>query len=303
MTKKYKDKEWLERKYIEEKLTIYQMGDLAGCSGVTVLRWMEKYDIKRRSKSEAARLALGSKEHRKKRSELAKKMWRDGTWGTPEWSRKQSEASKRAWKNGAYSGENHPRWSNDAEIVKCDTCGEIMRRRPHRLGWDHYFCSQECRLDFMKRDSKKIDCSWCGQSLYRIKKRIDRNKLGHFCSKECHGAWTSENRRGENAAHWRGGISNKPYPFEFNEAYKERIRERDGRACVLCGITEAENKRKLSVHHTTYDKSDLDPGTKVSLCSSCHAKTNGKRKFWQAVFTEYWGRQPKQDWQREQVIL
>ena len=89
---------------------------------------------------------------------------------------------------------------------------------------------------------------------------------------------------GEKNPMWKGGISFDPYPINFTERLKERIRERDGRICQLCGKTEHENGRKLDIHHIDYNKDNLEEHNLISLCKSCHVKTNGNRDYWQKIF-------------------
>lgn len=89
---------------------------------------------------------------------------------------------------------------------------------------------------------------------------------------------------GEEAPNWRGGISFEPYCPKFNNAFKESIREKFGRVCFLCPTTEEENGRKLSVHHTNYNKDCLCDDSDcefVPLCDSCHSKTNFNREYWE----------------------
>lgn len=93
----------------------------------------------------------------------------------------------------------------------------------------------------------------------------------------------SEARKGEKNANWRGGIAFLPYCPKFNRELKEQVRERDNRICQLCGIKE--NGTKLRVHHVHYDKPNCDPDL-ISLCHSCHAKTNGNRDFYEDMFME-----------------
>lgn len=80
---------------------------------------------------------------------------------------------------------------------------------------------------------------------------------------------------------WKGGISFEPYCSEFNDALKEKIRDRDNRNCQLCGIEE--NGEKLSVHHIHYDKENCNPDM-ISLCRSCHAKTHVNRAYYEKLF-------------------
>ncbi|MCK9371411.1 HNH endonuclease [Candidatus Dojkabacteria bacterium] len=72
--------------------------------------------------------------------------------------------------------------------------------------------------------------------------------------------------------------------LEFNEKLKEIIRDRDGRKCRICGNSELENGKKLDCHHINYDKEDNNPKNLISLCHSCHTKTNHNRKKWTKYF-------------------
>lgn len=89
---------------------------------------------------------------------------------------------------------------------------------------------------------------------------------------------------GSNNPRWLGGISSEPYDFGFNEELKEKIRERDGRKCRVCG--EPEGDRKLDVHHIDYDKKHSVEDNLISLCSGCHILTTvGDRDYWTLYLT------------------
>jgi hypothetical protein len=87
-------------------------------------------------------------------------------------------------------------------------------------------------------------------------------------------------RSGENHWNWQDGKSFEPYGIEFNDELKERIRKRDGYTCQECGKTQKELDRKLDVHHIDYDKQNNNEDNLISLCSSCHMKTNYNREDW-----------------------
>ena len=99
------------------------------------------------------------------------------------------------------------------------------------------------------------------------------------------------------------GNEDKEYPIGWCNTLKERIRDREGRRCALCGKTKAENGRKLDVHHIDEDKHNLAPENLVALCASCHGKTRWQQDFYYEVFTKYRGRVPKQDWQHRAVVM
>lgn len=60
MIKKYQDKEWLEKKHSEEKLSPGQIAKLCGVHQVTIWRWLITFNIPRRSVSEGRHLSKGN---------------------------------------------------------------------------------------------------------------------------------------------------------------------------------------------------------------------------------------------------
>ena len=95
-----------------------------------------------------------------------------------------------------------------------------------------------------------------------------------FCS------WKCVNRYLDNNPNWRGGKSFEPYPLGWNKTYKEQIRYRDKYKCQICSKPEIENNRKLEVHHKDYNKKNIKLDNLITLCKSCHSKTNFNREYW-----------------------
>lgn len=93
---------------------------------------------------------------------------------------------------------------------------------------------------------------------------------------------------GANSATWQGGLSKFPYSLDWEESIKEAVRKRDGYCCQLCLISEnslqGNYHEKLDVHHIDYDKTNCDIDNLITLCKSCHPKTNFNRKGWLSVF-------------------
>lgn len=93
----------------------------------------------------------------------------------------------------------------------------------------------------------------------------------------------SESRKGkycgENSPHWQNGKSFEIYPQEFKQI-KKLILERDNHECQNPYCKHLS--KILNVHHIDYDKKNSSPKNLVTLCNSCHTKTNGKnnRKYW-----------------------
>jgi len=91
---------------------------------------------------------------------------------------------------------------------------------------------------------------------------------------------------GKDHPNWQGGISFEPYSPEFNEEFKEEIRERDGRKCWFpgCGIPEAECLTKIPVHHIDYIKKNTYPENAICLCNKHNIQVNSNRKYWKRYF-------------------
>lgn len=87
-------------------------------------------------------------------------------------------------------------------------------------------------------------------------------------------------QKGEKSPSWKGGTSFLPYCFKFNFSLKERVRNRHGRSCVLCGISEMFYGRRLDVHHIDGNKMQGCDGAHwslVPLCNQCHGTLNGEK--------------------------
>jgi hypothetical protein len=89
---------------------------------------------------------------------------------------------------------------------------------------------------------------------------------------------------GEKSNFWKGGISNFPYSIDWTRSLKMSIRERDHFSCRLCGRQQGQETRLFSVHHIDYNKLNCNPDNLITLCHSCHAKTNNRRIYWIKYF-------------------
>jgi len=81
-----------------------------------------------------------------------------------------------------------------------------------------------------------------------------------------------------NNPNWRGGKSFEEYSLDWTETLKRAIRERDNYICQIC------SKYGDDVHHKDYDKKNCNPDNLITLCDSCHSKTNYNREYWILFF-------------------
>lgn len=93
----------------------------------------------------------------------------------------------------------------------------------------------------------------------------------------------SESLRLNKHPNWQDGRSFEPYPLGWTKTYKEQIRFRDKYTCQICGCSETECRRKLDIHHINYDKKNITPKNLISLCRSCHMKTNYNKQYWKKI--------------------
>ena len=81
------------------------------------------------------------------------------------------------------------------------------------------------------------------------------------------------------------GKSFEDISIEFNKELKQYILERDNYTCQYpeCKI---ENPKRLHAHHIDYNKKNNNSENILTLCNSCHTKTNNKNK--RIYFTEFY---------------
>lgn len=127
---------------------------------------------------------------------------------------------------------------------------------------------------------------WKGKKLpQEMKDKIAKKSLfqkGHKHSKEVLEKLKKYTR--ERNSNWRGGSSFEPYGLEFNKTLKEIVRSRDNDRCQVCQKPQEEETRRLSIHHIDYNKKNCKLSNLVSLCGSCHMKTNYQRDYWIEYF-------------------
>lgn len=85
-------------------------------------------------------------------------------------------------------------------------------------------------------------------------------------------------RLGDKHPCWLGGVSKEPYAFDFNVTLKEKIKKRDKDTCQIC------LKKGDRIHHIDYNKLNSLERNLVTLCASCHSKTNYNRESWFKYF-------------------
>jgi len=167
------------------------------------------------------------------------------------------------------------------DAAYCSSCakkGSNSNRYNEGISLKKYFCACGQEISYQTAVYGKGSCKKCGYIVLRnqhkkrsseCREKMRQAKLGKF---------------GKLANNWIDGSSFEPYPLGWTKTFKEQIRKRDKHRCRRCGCKE--NGRKLDIHHIDYNKENLSPENLISLCHTCHMRTNGDRKFWKRFFKE-----------------
>ena len=183
---------------------------------------------------------------------------------------------------------------------KCLNCGKEFYLPKWRMkrNISPKYCSRKCadkKRNGMMITSEVRNCKICGKE-FKVMQSMLKNGRGKYCSMKCyhldqervkflkgHIPW-NKGLKGyqalEKHPNWLGGKSFEPYGIEFNNRLKEKIRKRDNYTCQECGYTQEQLRYKLCVHHIDYNKQNNNLDNLITLCRSCHTKTNFRRKDW-----------------------
>lgn len=172
-------------------------------------------------------------------------------------------------------GENHGNYKDGRSIKFCVGCGITSRGLrckacfivTNKGDGNSMFGRRGDKTNHWK-NLPEVYCKSCNKDL-------GRNSNSTVCG-DCY--------NGEYTPRWEGGVSFQPYGIEFNNDLREKIRKRDNYICQECKKSQKEFDQTLSVHHIDYDKKNNVDSNLVTLCVSCHMKTNTRRYFWKGYF-------------------
>ena len=157
------------------------------------------------------------------------------------------------------------RWSTDEAHRNASESQNGVKKLPftdeHRLNMSN---AQKNRAPFT--DEQRLHMSIAQASRHRIFPHTYESRRK-----------SSATRQGIPYEEWDGFVRNGAYCEKFDEACRERIRDKYNRMCFICSKHESEETRKLSVHHVDMDKTQGCDGTLwklVPLCRRCHAKSH-----------------------------
>lgn len=112
--------------------------------------------------------------------------------------------------------------------------------------------------------------------------KVKKGKKRELFTKE-HRQKIGKANTGENNGNWNNGSSFEIYPQEFNKEFKQFIKNRDFNVCQTPNCMNTEN---LCIHHIDYNKKNNSLENFITLCNSCHSKTNFNRNYWKKFYNE-----------------
>lgn len=179
-------------------------------------------------------------------------------------------------------GCGNPNWKGGLLPKICEVCrGAYSVKRASK---NSRFCSLQC-VGIAQRGGKKprsiaasLICAECRTSFTVPAAHAHRYRC---CSVACRNKQHAKRTAGEGNANWRGGLSRKPYPWNFRDISR-RIIDRDGGSCQNPGC--AGTDQRLTAHHINYQKHDCCPDNLITLCSACNSKANFGRDRWQKFY-------------------
>jgi len=176
----------------------------------------------------------------------------------------------------------------------CATCGKQVALKSHK------YCSWECTLLGRKPDpSECVNCRAVFTALKPLTRKGGRVDLVAYsdaktCSPECLNLWIRNNPERkrkislaftrEKHPGWQGGSHREGFRGHDWAELSEKIRDRAGRCCEHCGMTESDHvaryNQRLNVNHIEpfhqhqNKRKANSPKNLEALCKSCHTKAD-----------------------------
>lgn len=193
--------------------------------------------------------------------------------------RKHTEASKHKI-SLSLTGERNPFYGKEHTKESLDK----MSKSKSGVSWKSQMGEDASNE---RKENQSQNYSGEGNPFYG-KKHSQESKIkivnAHLKNEEWKGAknpWHGKGflRKGENNPSWNGGTSFEEYPETWTETLRTEIRTKDQFVCSIC------SSNGYDVHHIDYNKKNCDASNLITLCRSCHAKTNFNREAWKSYFS------------------
>lgn len=278
----WRDEETLRHFYHDKGYSLLETAEAVGCTEGTISQWCDRLGVETRDAQEAR--DAGTPEELEDR-EWLRREYRDKERTCAEIA-EELDVTDLTVSNWLRRHDIPTRSANarrDRVTLSCHNCGDEFETVASREDRAKY-CSRECYYgdmdmptgeDHWSYNSADIECGWCGETFTVPGSRRQERE---YCSREC---FQSDHEFPSGEAHpsWKETPEYRPSGKEWQDL-RERVRERDGYECQLCGVHEDDMDRTLDVHHLDRVRDADDPRAAVnadesrlvSLCRSCHRR-------------------------------
>lgn len=282
------NRDWLYQKYVIEKLHTGEIAKLCNCGKTSILNYLKKYDIPVRKNGEDhnpnARWDLLNNE----------------SWLYKEYVINKSTIKYLSNKCKCNKGTIR-RYLCKYKIELRNKKGRWNPKiKYHLLNNKRWLENKYINEQMTTREIAKIcNCDRVTITNYLKEYGIELRKGSFFGWHHTDDAKQKISKafKGENHPNWKGGYSESPYCDKWTDSLKEKIRNKNDRVCFICGKTEDDNGKRLSVHHIDYNKMQgCEDNIQVKkykfnlipLCVSCHSRTNNNRYYWFGLLYNNW---------------
>jgi hypothetical protein len=177
--------------------------------------------------------------------------------------------------------------------IRCKSCARKGRGSKNGASVKKYFCI-DCNKQISYRAHRCHSCSAknCLKIFKHPMKNRQHSKKTKLLMKKMRILYHKKYPNlfmGKNNPNYVDGKSKDPYPLEFNDQLKYKIRERDNFECQNCHMTEEEHLTVygtvLCVHHIDYDKNNCKEDNLIAFCWKCNILVNYNRDYWTKILS------------------
>ncbi|MDF1537673.1 MAG: HNH endonuclease [Candidatus Thorarchaeota archaeon] len=227
--------------------------------------------------------ALGTAKKGQPRSEQEKKNMsrrQQDAWQDPATRKRRTEGMKGVKKKPPIKPRKQPK----VYTYPCTGCGKRFKTKRKRTG-KNKFHSTGCRNKWQgtQKKGKTATCANpdCDKKFYKKASRKDRKYCGQKCAKSDPAYWkrvaNTKNKKYGRNWEWAGWYEKRPDRSAW-DPIANAARKRDSSQCQGCGKKHKKGEKRFPVHHILpRAKGGPDePWNLITLCSSCHKKTDAK---------------------------
>jgi len=302
MTEKYKDRNWLFNRYVNDLKTAVEIAKECGVSCTTIYRWLHKFGISVRPTGPYRHLNAKYKDRDwlyheyvilEKSLDTIGKECDKSRWGIAYWMREHNiprrPSSSRTENTKAKISDSLTGKGRSEEF--CDKMSVIVTKRwenpeykNDHSGENHHMYGKTGEASPVYGSIRSEETRAKQRAIWTLEKRSKKSEsmVEHWKDPEYRNKLT-----GENHPNFKNWASREPYCYNWTEKVREYIRNLYSRTCIICGKSTFQNISKnrkwlgrLVIDHTDENKMqgcDDWEWRLAPLCQHCHGKMHNEQ--------------------------